>query len=396
MIVKVKRVRKIPTPEQVCDLGIVDNHNMFVSGTADGTPVLAHNCWSLISGDEVVAQQFQHGLNMKADYKLCPHPALWEKIETEGDSHKINAAYFFGMDIKDVDKEKRDSVKSVIFGLIYQQSMRGVAKGAGQTLEAIKKLVGAFKKRFPKGVSWFDKAKEAARKYLFVESPIGRRRYLWPLLLPDTLKDVESMKAAAERRAVNSPVQGFGSDFLDMGARVIEEEKWKQFQETGHYPDFYTTNSVHDSLEFSVAYEDVWNAIRIIEYGLTEGAEKKIKKRFPEFDFTVPLEIDFEIGANLRDCAGWDYSIDKSNGKSSFEVLIRNTLEFQRDVLGYDINVKEEYMQITRGQYKDMPDWAKKQLWNCKKKVRDMGEDPRAKADFMTRSKIEKKYGLSA
>lgn len=350
-------------------------------------------CWSLISGDEILASVFQHGLDMRRDYKRFPHPGLMYKISTEGDSHKINAAYFFGMDITEVDKEKRDSVKGVIFGLIYQQSMRGVAKGAGQTLEAIKKLVGAFKKRFPKGVAWFDEAKEFGRKHLFVESPIGRRRYLWPLMFPTSMRDSESKVAAAERRAVNSPVQGFGSDFLDMGARVIEEEKWRQFKETGHYPDFHTTNSVHDSLEFSVAYEDVWNAIRIIEYGLTEGAAKKIKQRFPDFNFTVPLEIDFEIGANLRDCGGWDYSLHESNGKDSFNSLIRKTLEFQRDELGYELNVNEVYKHITEGQYDDMPHWAQCQLWNVKKM---RGKDPRRKGDVLNKKMIEKRYKLNA
>lgn len=349
-------------------------------------------CWSIISGDKDVAAQFQHGLDMRNHYKLFPHDKLQAKIKTEGDPHRINAAYFFTMDINKVDKAKRDSVKQVIFGLIYQQGVRGVAASTGQTVEMITGLIKAFFKRFPVGAGWFEKIKSFARKKLFVESPVGRRRHLWPLLLPTTLPNAETIHAATERRAVNSPVQGLGSDFLDTGARVIEQEKWAHYEKTGHYPDFHTTNSVHDSLEFSVAYDDIWNAIRIIEYGLTDGVMKAAVDRH-DLKFTVPLEIDFEIGGNLRDCDAWDYSLDDSNGKGSFNHLIRETLKFQRDELGHKIDVDEVFKQITETQYKDMPHWAKKQLWNTGKQPKGV-KDPRKKSDMLTRKDLNKIYKL--
>ena len=349
-------------------------------------------CWSIISGDKDVAAQFQHGLDMRNHYKLFPHDKLQAKIKTEGDPHRINAAYFFTMDINKVDKAKRDSVKQVIFGLIYQQGVRGVAASTGQTVEMITGLIKAFFKRFPVGAGWFEKIKSFARKKLFVESPVGRRRHLWPLLLPTTLPNAETIHAATERRAVNSPVQGLGSDFLDTGARVIEQEKWAHYEKTGHYPDFHTTNSVHDSLEFSVAYADIWNAIRIIEYGLTDGVMKAAVERH-DLKFTVPLEIDFEIGGNLRDCDAWDYSLDDSNGKGSFNHLIRETLKFQRDELGHKIDVDKVFKQITETQYKDMPHWAKKQLWNTGKQPKGV-KDPRKKSDMLTRKVLNKIYKL--
>lgn len=390
--VKLNAILNIARPALVCDIGVEDNHNLFVASQPDQSPVLVHNCWSIISGDKDVAAQFQHGLDMRNHYKLFPHDKLQAKIKTEGDPHRINAAYFFTMDINKVDKAKRDSVKQVIFGLIYQQGVRGVAASTGQTVEMITGLIKAFFKRFPVGAGWFEKIKSFARKKLFVESPVGRRRHLWPLLLPTTLPNAETIHAATERRAVNSPVQGLGSDFLDTGARVIEQEKWAHYEKTGHYPDFHTTNSVHDSLEFSVAYADIWNAIRIIEYGLTDGVMKAAVERHG-LKFTVPLEIDFEIGGNLRDCDAWDYSLDDSNGKGSFNHLIRETLKFQRDELGHKIDVDEVFKQITETQYKDMPHWAKKQLWNTGKQPKGV-KDPRKKSDILTRKDLNKIYKL--
>lgn len=349
-------------------------------------------CWSIISGDKDVAAQFQHGLNMRNHFKLFPHEGLAAKIKTEGDPHRINAAYFFTMDINDVDKAKRDSVKQVIFGLIYQQSVKGVAESTKQTVALISKLIKAFFKKFPVGAGWFEKIKSFARNHLFVESPVGRRRHLWPFLLNKDIKNAESVIAATERRAVNSPVQGQGSDFLDSGAREIEKSKWEHYEKTGHYPDFHTTNSVHDSLEFSVAYGDVWNAIRMIEHGLTEGVMQEMKARHG-LEFTVPLEIDFEIGGNLRDCGAWDYSIDAKNGNGSFEHLIRETLEFQVKELGHDIDVEKVFKHITIGQYDDMPDWAKKQMWNVGKEPKKT-KDPRKRKDVVGRKDLNKIYNL--
>lgn len=339
--------------------------------------------WSIISGDKEVAELFWQGLHLRNKYKLRPTPALAKRIEFEGDVHKINAAYFFSMPIETVEKPKRDSVKQVIFGLIYQQGMEGVAASTGQTLEALKDLVSRFFKRFPIGAGWFDKIKKSSVKNLFVESPLGRRRHLWAYLIPKDAKSYRQVFSAAERRAVNSPIQGMGSDFLVTGAREIEKLKYAHYRKTKRYPDFYMANSVHDSLEFSVAYEDIWLAVDMIDRGLTTCVMEEMIKRH-DMDFPVPLEIDFEIGANIRDAKAWDYSIEQ------FDTLIKETLTYQKKEMGYDIDLDETYKSITRGQYDDMPDWAKKQAWNLKLKFKGMKKDPRKKGEvFESDSAVE-------
>lgn len=348
--------------------------------------------WSIITGDTEVSDLFQHGLNMRTKYKLYPTPELAQKIAIEGDVHRINAAYFFGMDINDVDKPKRNSVKQVVFGLIYQQGVEGSAKATGQTVEAIKDLIKRFFKRFPVGAGWFKKVQQQAEKDLFVESPLGRRRNLWGFLIPEDAKGHDGVYAATERRAVNSPIQGMGSDFLVSGAREIENAKFEHYRETGHYPDFYMTNSVHDSLEFSCAYEDFWLAIKMIEHNLTHGVMDVMVKRHG-IHFTVPLEIDFEVGCNIRDCEAWDYSL-KDSGRdkdSSIERILRMTLEQQRDEFGYDVDVDAVLKQIMTGQYEHMPKWAQKQAWNVGMKMKKMKKDPR-KADDVIDDSIARSF----
>lgn len=356
--------------------------------------------WSIISGDTEVADLFRHGLVLRDAYKLFPNKPLAAKIDKEGDVHKINAAYFFTMPIEEVDKPKRNSVKTVIFGLIYQQGMEGVAKSTGQTLADIKDLVKRFFKRFPVGAGWFDKAKEFARNNLYIESPLGRRRNLWAFLIPRDAKGFDGVYAATERRAVNSPIQGMGSDYLVSGGRKIEQLKYAHYRKTKHYPDFFMCNSVHDSLEFSVAYEDFWLAVKLIEHGLTYGVMEEMENRH-DMTFPIPLEIDFEIGSNLSDCSGWDYSLssdkdvrDCKPGKavdSSAAALVYAALKQQKEEFGHeDLDVEKVFKHIMTKQYEHMPDWAKKQAWNKGLRMKGMKVDPRGKGDVLDEVLIRK------
>lgn len=314
-------------------------------------------CWSIITGDKKVAEVFKVGYDLREEYRYKPRSALAERIKLEGDVHKLNASYFFGVDITAVTKSIRDAVKTVIFGLIYQQGFKGLAQSTGRKLEEIEDIVGQFLSRFPVGVKWFDEMKKTARKKLFVESPLGRRRYLWGYLLPKQCEIAEQVHHSMDRRAVNSPVQGIGSDFLVTGSRQIERLKHRHFTKTGHYPDFYQANQVHDAIEFSCAYEDIWLAIAIIERGLTTAVQKEALKRHG-IKFTIPLEIELEIGGSLSQCDAWDYAL--SGSKGSFENLMLDALRFQKEELGYDINPKKVYKDIMKNIHQG-PKWARVQ-----------------------------------
>jgi len=314
-------------------------------------------CWSIITGDKKVAEVFRVGYDLRKEFRYRPCASLAERIKVEGDVHKLNASYFFGVDISQVTKSIRDAVKAVIFGLIYQQGFKGLAQSTGRKLEEIEDIVGQFLARFPVGVKWFDQMKKFARKNLYVESPIGRRRYLWGYLLPKSCEISDQVYQSMDRRSVNSPVQGLGSDFLVNGSRQIERLKYKHYEKTGHYPDFYQGNQVHDAIEFSCAYEDVWLAIAIIEKGLTTAVQKVTLKRHG-IKFTIPLEIEFEIGSTLKQADAWDYALKGT--KNSFETLVMDALNLQRDELKYDINPKKVYKEIMSNIHLG-PKWAREQ-----------------------------------
>jgi DNA polymerase I-like protein with 3'-5' exonuclease and polymerase domains len=320
-------------------------------------------CWSLISGDKGVADAFRIGLKLREKFKRKPTMDLAKEIDLKGDVHKINAAFFFRRAIEEVDKVMRQSVKQVIFGLIYQQGAAGTAKSINATVAMVEDLTKQFFKRFPVGAKWFDKAKEHARKHLYVESPVGRRRNLWGLITPNSHEDASNITSRAERQSVNSPVQGMGSDFMMTGARCIERRRFEHFQKTGHYPDFIQANSVHDSLEFSCAYQDIWLAIQMIEEGLTHDVEREMIKRHG-FNFDIQLEIDFEFGHSLDKCEGWNYALTgdfKTKDKYAFNEVLMKTLNGQRDDLGYDLDPNATFKQIMARMKEDAPEWALKQ-----------------------------------
>lgn len=374
--VKVTSIKKVARPELVCDVGIEDNHNLFVCDDPTDTPVLVHNCWSLITGDKDIAQVFDVGRVFRNLFKLAPSKKLAEEIKFKGDVHKINAAYFFGVAIENVDKTLRDSVKGVIFGLIYQQGIKGLASATGQTEADIEELVKKFLKRFPTGVKWFDIVKAEGKKNLFVESPLGRRRHLWGHLTPKGARNFDSISARTTRQSVNSPVQGLGSDYLIIGAREIERLKHEHTVKHGKEPDFHLCNSVHDSIEIDCAYEDVWTALDIVERGLTDEVAKRVKERYGQ-EFTVPLEIDFEIGPTGKHVQEWDYDINTLQG------IIKESLRFQKKYLDHNVDTKALYDHVFTEQYKFMPKWAQKQAWNKGMKMSGMKKDPRSKKEVL-------------
>ncbi|WOL24412.1 DNA polymerase [Yersinia phage fHe-Yen9-02] len=324
--------------------------------------------WSIISGDQGVADVFEQGARLRRRFRTVPDPWIHHLIDVEGDVHKINAAYFFGIPITEVTKPIRNAVKTVIFGLIYQQGDNGLAKSTGRDVKEIGKIKGQFLDRFPIGYKWFDKIKKFAHENFFVESPLGRRRHLWGFMIPKSHRESNMVHAACDRRAVNSPVQGFGSDLMMSAIRILDRMKFEYWEANGQYPDFELNVSVHDSLTVDCDYKWIFLALDMIERSMTSAVTQVMKERH-NYEFTSVPEIDFEIGATERDVKGWDFSY------KGLEKLIRKGLEIKRDDLNEkDLDVDAVTKDIMENQYHLMGDWMKKQLWANDIKIPKMGK----------------------
>lgn len=158
------------------------------------------------------------------------------------DIHSATAAKVYKVDIDEVDRTMRSAAKSVNFGIIYGISAFGLSQNIGISRSESKQIIEQYFEEFPAVKEYMDISIQKARDNEFVETLYGRRRYL---------KDINSrnavMRAAAERNAINAPIQGTAADIIKIAmidiANKISKEKLKSKM----------ILQIHDELLFDVA-----------------------------------------------------------------------------------------------------------------------------------------------
>jgi DNA polymerase I len=192
------------------------------------------------------------------------------------DIHRATAAEVFGVSPRDVTADQRRSAKAINFGLIYGMSAFGLAKQLGIERDAAQAYVDRYFERYPGVRAFMDRTRDQARHQGYVETVFGRRLYL-----PDIKARNPQIRAAAERTAINAPMQGTASDIIKRA--MIDLDAWL---ESGRVPA-HMLMQVHDELVFEV------RADRVDEVGakvteLMQGAA----------DLAVPLVVDVGVGDN--------------------------------------------------------------------------------------------------
>jgi len=318
--------------------------------------------WGLISLDKGIANLFLAAKKLRDAYRLHPTKELADRLKSEADIHVVNAMYFFSVTLDAVlanDKELRNAVKAVIFGLIYQMSINTLAKNLGKTLQFTQNLVGNFNKRFPNGMKWIETTKAFAKKHFFYENPVGFRRHVWGLALPLSLPHAKRLHAAMLRQIVNSPIQGLGAQFMAIGNRQLDTLLFDIWTKEKRTVDIRVANSVHDSLENCVAYANILESFHLVEHALTTKVRDVMERRHG-FNLVVDLEIDFDVGAALDSCKPWAGSLEE------LEEILYKGLTFQKTELGYDLNVLDTMEDIFVRQLseKRAPRWLRQQAKN--------------------------------
>ena len=208
------------------------------------------------------------------------------------DLHLATAAQTTGKPLSEVTKDERKKAKPTNFGFLYGMSANKFVQTAWQnygirfTHDEAEATRTAFFQAYPDLPRWYAKQKRLAREYGRVETPMGRVRHLPDIYSPD-----RSVKAEAERQAINSPVQGFASDMLLFGMVLIHDK----FRE--HNIDGYVIGTVHDACNFDIAERDLSRALPII---------KKTLENLPldeKFDvhLDVPIIADLKVGRHWGD-----------------------------------------------------------------------------------------------
>lgn len=192
------------------------------------------------------------------------------------DIHASTASKVFDVGLQEVTREMRSKAKAVNFGIIYGQSAFGLSQNLNIPRKEAKEIIESYFAQYPNLKNYMDNIVEKAKEQGYVETILGRRRYL---------KDINSGNAVvrghAERNAVNAPIQGSAADIIKLAMIDID----KVFIEQGIRSKMLL--QVHDELVFDVPKEE----LEVVQPLVKEKMENAIK-------MAVPLEIEMEHGVN--------------------------------------------------------------------------------------------------
>ncbi len=190
------------------------------------------------------------------------------------DIHKSTASKVFNVPLEEVTREQRSHAKTVNFGIIYGVSAFGLSNQTSLSRSESAELIEAYYQTYPKLKSYIQDQIQGAREEGYVQTILGRRRYL---------KDINSQNAivrgAAERNAVNAPIQGSAADIIKIAMinihKKLTAENWKSRM----------LLQVHDELVFDVHNSELEKIQPMIKHEMENA-----------FSLEVPLEVEIGMG----------------------------------------------------------------------------------------------------
>jgi DNA polymerase-1 len=225
---------------------------------------------------------------MTADYsqvelRLLAHlsgdPGLVEAFNAGGDIHRQTAAIIFGVSPADVTPEMRAQAKTINFATIYGQGAHALSQQLKIEHGAARNFIDTYFERFAGVRAFLDATVEQARARGYVETVLGRRRYI-----PE-LKDRNfNIRSFGERTAQNSPIQGSAADLIKVAMIAIA----RSIREAGLQARMLL--QVHDELVFEAPPSEVETLGRLVTTAMTTAVPLR-----------VPLVVDIGTGANWLD-----------------------------------------------------------------------------------------------
>ena len=220
------------------------------------------------------ADYSQIELRLMAHFSQDPH--LVEAFRSGQDIHAATAAKIFNVPIEAVTREQRRQAKTANFGIIYGISAFGLAQQLDCSRSEAKALIDGYFAAFPGVIDYIEHQKELARQQGFAVTLFGRKRYL-----PDILSHNATVRAFAERNAVNSPIQGTAADIIKMAMVTIH----RRLKQEGLQAKMIM--QVHDELNFNVPVNEVEQVREIV-----------VSEMQNVVHLTVPLIADCGVGKN--------------------------------------------------------------------------------------------------
>jgi DNA polymerase-1 len=228
----------------------------------------AERGWRLVAAD-------YSQIDLRVMAHVSGDKKLTELFYAGEDIHRATAALINNVTISQVTDKMRRGAKELNFGVIYGISPFGFAMRSGVDQSQAKKFIDEYFEKFPGVADFMKKTKESARKLGYVETSMGRRRYIPEINSPNF-----QVAGAAERMAINMPIQGMSADIVKLA--MIEV-----YDEYKNNPDVCMILQIHDEI------------ILEVRENLAEEVGKRVKEIMEQvYKLSVPLVASVKTGDN--------------------------------------------------------------------------------------------------
>jgi DNA polymerase I len=196
--------------------------------------------------------------------------------ETETDIHAATAAKIFKLPVREISREQRSKAKTANFGIIYGISAFGLSQRLNISRTDAKALIDGYFETFPGVKRYMDECIQLAREKTYVETIMGRRRYL-----PDINSRNGMIRGMAERNAINTPIQGSAADIIKIAMIGIHEKIHE------HKLKARMNLQVHDELNFECPIREQEILSKIVTHEMENAVH-----------LSVPLTVELGVGQN--------------------------------------------------------------------------------------------------
>ncbi|MEE4246836.1 MAG: DNA polymerase I [Kangiellaceae bacterium] len=226
-------------------------------------------------GYKIVAADYSQ-IELRIMAHLSQDEGLLDAFANNRDVHTATAAEVFGVSLDAVTTDQRRSAKAINFGLIYGMSAFGLAKQIDVDRNEAQHYIDTYFARYPGVEQYMDDTRAKAAELGYVETLYGRRLYL-----PEINSNNGMRRKAAERTAINAPMQGSAADIIKLA--MLNVDKWLREEQ----PDCRMIMQVHDELVFEVAEDQLDQCIGKITELMQNASE-----------LSVPLLVEAGVGEN--------------------------------------------------------------------------------------------------
>ncbi|TME45814.1 MAG: DNA polymerase I [Chloroflexi bacterium] len=230
------------------------------------------------TGDLLLSADYSQ-IELRVLAHMTDDPVLVDAFARGEDIHARTAAEVFGIPQPEVTANQRRLAKVVNFGLFYGLSDFGLARDTGMSTEEARVFIDAYFRAYSRVREFLEGIKIQAREQGYVETVLHRRRYIQDIRSPNRM-----LRQAAERIAINMPVQGSAADIMKLA--MIRLQRYLQEQ----HLESRMILTVHDELVFEVPPAERDHLIEVVPDQMATA-----------YPLTVPVQVDLKLGPNWQD-----------------------------------------------------------------------------------------------